>query len=152
MQISPANTDNKTFGAKIGSRLKIYAQKDARFENFMKEFSKWGDSNTVVDIYNAQVNGKTQYMLRLENQVLGNTNVGITKDKPVYMPAKLADTFFTLTEKSILWAEDKLFINVKNFLKNSPAHYQEWYTNILRQQEQKGKKFDLDTAKRFKLI
>lgn len=156
MHITPINTntkkDNPAFGAKIGSRLKIYAQKDPRFENFMKEFSKWGDSNTVVDIYNARVNGKTKYMLRLENQVLDRTNVKITKDEAVFMPSKLIDTFFNLTEKSILWAEDRLFIEVKKFLSNSPVRYREWYANILRQQEQKGKTFDLDTAKRFQRL
>ena len=152
MQTNTINTKTPAFGAKIGSKLKLYAQKDARFENFMKEFSKWGDSNSVVDIYNSKINGKTKYMLRLENQVLDRTNVRITNDESVYMPEKLINTFFNLTEKSILWAEDRLFIEVKKFLKTAPVRYREWSANIIKQQEHSGKVFDHDTAQRFQRL
>lgn len=76
--ISAQNSNNNNrlaFGAKIGPVLKFMVKEDPRLETFMKNFSKWGDSNTVVDVYNAQIGGKTQYMLRLKNNVLDGTTV-----------------------------------------------------------------------------
>ena len=54
--ITPLTSNNNTrpaFGAKIGSGLKFLVKDDPRYEEFIKTFSTWGDSNSVVALYYA---------------------------------------------------------------------------------------------------
>ncbi|PWL73740.1 hypothetical protein DBY21_10250 [Candidatus Gastranaerophilales bacterium] len=153
--ISAQNSNNNTrpaFGAKIGTVLKFMVKEDPRLETFMKNFSKWGDSNTVVDVYNAQIGGKTQYMLRLKNNVLDGTTVPVNKEKPEFMKKNLINPFFNLTERDINWAEYSLFKRVKDFARSGGKPYLERLSNIIRSHKQEGIVFDAASAKIFNEI
>ncbi len=153
MQVNSINFNTSkppVFRAKLDSKLRYYAQKDPRYDEFIKQFSKWGDSNTVVGIYNAKINGKLRYMLRLRNEVLGSPNVRITNDEPEYMESKLADKIFNLTSKDIDFAEYALFRNVKRGAKEAGLPYVEQLKNIIKSSKTEGRVFDADTLKLFK--
>ncbi len=155
MQINSVNSNilqnrQPAFNAKIDSKLMYYAKKDPRFDGFMQQFKQWGDSNSVVGIYNTKINGKIRYMLRLRNEVLGRDNVAIKHDEPEYMESKLADKFFSLTSKDIDFAEYKLFKEAKRFAREAGLPYIERLNNIIKSKKEDGLVFDSDTLKRFK--
>ena len=137
------------FNAKIDSKLMYYAKKDPRYDEFMKQFSHWGDSHSVVGIYNTKINGKTRYMLRLRNEVLGRDSVAITRDEPEYMESKLASKFFNLTSKNIDFAEYKLFRDTKKDAISAGFPYVAQLNSIIKSNKEKGIEFDADTMKRF---
>lgn len=145
------NNPRPVFCAKIGAGLKFLVKDDPRYEEFMKNFSKWGDSNSVVDIYNAQINGKTKYMLRLKNNVLDKTSVPLVKGQSEFMRKNLINKFFELTSKSIDWAEYNLFKTVKDDVRGSKP-LSEWLANIINGHKKDGIVFDPETARRFKEI
>lgn len=150
--ITPLTSNSNTrpaFGAKIGSGLKFLVKDDPRYEEFIKTFSTWGDSNSVVDIYNAKINGKTKYMLRLKSNVLDETTVPINKGQPEFMKKNLVNKFFELTPKSVLWAEDSLFKKVLDDARCSKPFW-ERLVNIMNGHKKEGIVFDSETAKRFK--
>lgn len=146
------NTPHPAFGAKIGSGLKFMLREDPRLEGFMEKFSKWGDSNTIVDVYSAQSGGKTRYMLRLKNNVLDETTVPVNKEKPEFMKKNLVNQFFNLAERNIDWAEYSLFKKVKDFARGGGKPYLERLSNIIKSHKQEGIVFDAASAKRFNEI
>lgn len=144
--------NNPSFQAKVGPGLEALIKNCPEYENFMKMFSKWGDSNSVVDIYNANINGKTKYMLRLSNNVLDNTNVPFKRAESVYMKKDLIKRFFDLSPNEIWWAEGTLFKTVKDFAVNGGKPYIERLSNIIKSHKQEGIVFDAATAKRYNNI
>lgn len=153
--ISQANVNNNTrpsFGAKIGPGLKYLVKDDPRYDGFMKMFANWGDSNTVVDIYKAQIHGKSKYMLRLSNKVLDNTTVPFQRSQSEFMKKNLINRFFGLTPASIELAEYSLFKEVKDFARGAGKPYLERLSNIVRIHKLQGIVFDPKTAKTFNEI
>ena len=146
---SQINKSQLSFKAKIGPSLKFLAKSDPRYDDFIKNIEKWGDSNSVLDIYSANIKGKTKYMLRLKNNVLDSTTVPINKKESVFMKKDLLNQFFELSEKSVLWAEDKLFHEVRAFA-SAGKPYAERLANIINSHRSEGIVFDAQTAKRFK--
>ncbi len=151
MQVNSINA-RPSFGAKIGSGLKCLVKDDPRYENFMKMFENWGDTNTVVDVYQAQIHGKSKYMLRVSNKVLDNTTVPFQRGQSEFMKKNLINRFFDLTPTSIEWAEYSLFKEVKNFARGGGKPYLERLSNIIRSHKQQGIVFDPKTAKTFNEI
>lgn len=138
-----------SFQAKVGPGLEVLVKNVPGYDDFMKMFSKWGDSNSVVDIYNANINGKTKYMLRLSNNVLDGTNVGFKRDEPVFMKKDLIKRFFDLSQKDLWWAEGNLFKEVKKVAFDGGKPYMERLLSIINSNKKDGIVFDYETAKRF---
>jgi len=154
MQINSLNNTTPrqpAFQAKIGSGLKFLLRDNPKLQPFMEDFSKWGDPNSVVDIYSSTSGGKTRYMLRLKNEVLDETHVPAGKAKPVWMKKDLAKSFFDLTSRDIDWAEYKLFKNVKDYARSGKP-CAERLSNIIKSHKQEGKVLSADAQKRFDAI
>lgn len=141
--------NNPSFQAKIGPGLEPLVKNSPVYDDFMKMFSKWGDSNSVVDIYTAKINGKTKYMLRLSNKVLDETSVPFRRGQSVFMKNDLIKRFFDLSPTEIWWAEGSLFKTVKDYAVNGGKPYIERLSNIIKSHKKDGIVFDSETAKRF---
>lgn len=153
MEINSINNygvNQPVFTAKIGSGLKFLVKDDPRFNTFMDSFSKWGDSNSVVDVYNAKINGKTKYMLRLSNKVLDETTVPLQKNSSEFMKQNLINQFFDITEKTIDFVEYNLLKNVVDSARQGGKPYIERLHNIIKSHKKEGIVFDAKTEKCFR--
>lgn len=154
MQINPVNQFNSNnnvrpaFGAKIGPSLKALVKDDPRYDGFMKMFSNWGDSNSVVDIYHAQIDNRTKYRLMLKNNVLDETKVPFRRGQSEFLKKNLINRFFDLTPETIWWAENSLFKNVKSVANSSKPHF-ERLSNIIESHKKEGIVFDARTLRRY---
>ncbi len=147
---------NVNFQALPGGKIKaMLINNPEKLQAITEHLAPLGDKNTVVDIFTAttQFPRKTIYSLRLYNKVFGSSHhVPFDKKNVEYLSSKLIPKVEQLNEKDIYWGENALFCAIKKFYAGGNLRYTEFFSNILKQNKEKGLELGAEAKKRFDKI